>query len=231
MLRRCLMTIPFLPLLLLAGCATTPLGSTVRDLKPVTGTVTIRKVGEPMLVRGRLTTIPGFRIRADHYLPRAGEILLPLARKGDLWSCIGKTGDGSLVCLFPSSVQDRMIRADGARLAGEYSLVFRPWGEVVGVMLPEGGVIPFDEPQKLAGFFEGVEIPLPGTHKEEIIYDGRFDDMIKITYQEYDRDLSHPSYFTGFSYQIGSLGTVTVKDTVIEVLAADDREIRFIVRN
>jgi len=220
----------FLFLFILSGCAST-IGTSVRELKPVTGTPMVRRVGEPMLVRGRLATLPGFRIRIDHYLPRVGDIVLPLAHKGDLWTCTGKTSDGSLVCRFPPSIRDRLIRSDGSRLMGEYALVFRPWGEVVGVMFPEGGVIRFEEPQTLAGLFEGVEVPLPGTHKEEIIYDGRFDDMIKLTYQEYDRDLSHPSYFRGISYRLGSLGTLTVKDTVIEVLSADDHEIRFIVRN
>lgn len=217
-------------LFLVQGCVST-IGTTVRELKPVTGSEMVRKVGEPMLVKGRLRTVPGFRIRADHYLPRIEPYVLPLAHKGDLWICSGKTGDGSLVCRFPTSLQQGLILSNGSRPAGEHFLVFKPWGEVVGIMSQEGGVYPLEEQGSLAGLFEQVDVPLPGSHKEEIIYDGRFDDMIKITYQEYDRDLSTPSYFKGISYQIGSLGTLTVKDTVIEVLSADDHEIRFVIRN
>lgn len=184
-----------------------------------------------MVVKGQLKVLPGFRARTDSFLPKLDEVLLPMAKRGDTWECNGKTSDGNLVCTMPQRMQDQLIMADGSRPQGLHAFVFKPWGELVGLVSPTGKLLMATSTERFTGLFEAVEIPLEGTSRAEIIYDGRFDDMIKITYQEYGKDLSNPSYFKGISYNLSSLNTFKVKDTVIEVLDANENEIRFIIRN
>lgn len=221
------------PVLLLSLFAcTSSIETVVKDISPAyNGVPKISKVGETMLVKGKLKVLPGFKIKDDHYLPKVDDVILPLAHKGDIWSCIGKTTDGSLVCRFPDSISSRIIMADGSMPQGKYSLLFKPWGEVSGLMSPTGKVLSIEASKSLAGLFETEDIALDGTHKEEIVYNGKFDDMIKMTFQVYEHDLSKPSYFKGLSYNIGSLNTVRIQDSVIEVLSADENQIKFIVRN
>lgn len=220
---------PLIFCLCLTGCVAS-LEATVTELAPPIGTPQVARVGEPMLVRGKVTTIPGFRLRNDQYLPPVDDLVLPSARRHDLWICFEKSGDDLLVCRFPRPLHDRIVRNDGSKPQGEYRLVFRPWGEAVGIMAPEGGIFRFDDPSRLAGLFEPAPVPLPGSRKEEIVYDGRFDDMIRFTCKEYEDDLTRPARFFAISVRVGSLGTVTLRESVVEVLSADDREIRFIVR-
>ena len=61
----------------------------------------------------------------------------------------------------------------------------------IGVYLPWLNLMS-EQPNRLKGVFTATEIPLKETHKKELIYDGKTDDVIKITYLEFGEDFTHP---------------------------------------
>jgi len=215
----------------LAGCAASipPKVTSIDTLQP--GKLQVRKAGEPMLERGVLRVQPGFQAKVDAFLPKAGEILLPPVKRGDIWECTGKATDEYLVCGLPARIQNGLINENGTRIGEIHKFAFKPWGEFVGVLTPTGRVVQIDDPRKVAGIFEPIEIPLTGSQKTELIYDGRIDDTIKITYLEFGSDFTKPTYFKGLSYNVSSLNLIHIKEMMIEVVEANENEIRFIVRN
>jgi hypothetical protein len=216
---------------LLAGCAGSTAPKVTRIDTLQAGKLQVRKTGEPMLERGLLAVRPGFKAKSDVFLPRAGEILLPLVKRGDLWECSGSTTDEYMACSLPPRLLSNMIMADGTRVNDIHRFAFKPWGELVGVITPTGRIVQVEDPGKVAGLFEPVEIPLAGSQKTELIYDGRIDDIIKLTYLEFGSDFTRPTYFKGLSYNISSLNLINIKDMMIEVVDANESEIKFIVRN
>lgn len=228
-MKRCSIIISLM--FLLTGCtsAIQPKVVKIDTLQP--GKVQTRKAGESMLERGVLKVQPGFQAKVDVFLPRAGEILLPLVKRGDTWECQGKATDGYLVCSLPQRVLNSLIKSDGTRIGEIHKFLFKPWGEFVGLITPTGRVVQIEEPGKVAGIFEPVDIPLTGSQKTELIYDGRIDDVIKFTYLEFGTDFTKPTYFKGMSFNISSLNLITIKDLMIEVLDANENEIKFVVRN
>lgn len=215
----------------LAGCSSTLSPKVTKIDTLQMGKLQVRKTGEPMLELGILRVQPGFQAKVDAFLPQAGEILLPLVKRGDTWECQGQASDNYLVCSLPDRVLNSLIMADGTRVGGMHKFVFKPWGELVGLITPTGKIVQVDEPGKVAGIFAPVEIPLPGSKKTELIYEGRLDDIIKITYLEFDNDFTKPTYFKGLSYNVSSLNLINIKDMMIEVVEASETEIKFIVRN
>jgi hypothetical protein len=216
---------------MLAGCTSSIQPKIVKIDTLQSGKVQTRLAGEPMLERGILKVQPGFQAKVDIFLPKAGEILLPLVKRGDTWECLGKASDDYLVCSLPSRVLNSLIMADGTRAGDLHKFLFKPWGELVGLLTPTGRIVQIEEPGKVAGIFEPVDIPLVGTQKTELIYDGRMDDVIKFTYLEFGSDFTRPTYFKGLSYNISSMNLINIKDMMIEVLDANEKEIKFIVRN
>jgi hypothetical protein len=216
---------------LMTGCAGTlpPKITSIDTLQP--GKLQVRKTGEPMLERGVLKVQPGFKAKVDTFLPKAGDILLPSIKRGDVWECSGKATDPYLVCGLPARIQNSLINEDGTRIVDIHKFAFKPWGELVGVITPTGRVVEIDDARKVAGVFEPIEIPLVGSQKTELIYDGRFDDVIKITYLEFGSDFTKPTYFKGLSYNVSSLNLINIKEMMIEVVEANENEIKFIVRN
>ena len=218
-------------LLLLNGCASgiPPKIKVLNTLMP--GVVQIKKSGEPMLETGLIKSVPGFMARANSYLSDMDGVVFPLVKKGTTWQCFSRIDNGDLLCSNEEYFSNEELPTSTNQSAlDKPSFVIRPWGEFRGFFYKSTGRIS-EQPGKLKGVFVPVEVPMPETYKHELIYDGRVEDNIKITYLEFAEDFTRPTFFQGLSFNIASLNIINVKNIMIEVLEANSQQIRFIVKN
>jgi hypothetical protein len=218
-------------LIVFSGC-TAGVAPTVKNINTLTpGLVQAKKAGEPMLERGLVKSIPGFMARANSYLSDMEGVVFPLVKKGYTWKCFKRLDDGDFVCDNDEYFKDDDL-ASTTRLVllDKPGFVIKPWGEFRGLYFAKTGRIA-EYGDNLKGILVPVEVPMPETYKHELIYDGRVDDNIKITYLEFAEDFTKPVYYQGLSFNIASLNIINVRDIMIEVLEANEREIRFIVKN
>lgn len=220
-----------LTLLFLAGCTTSirPMVKTINTLTP--GLVQTKKTGEPMLERGLLKAIPGFMARSNVYLSDMDGLVFPMVKKGAIWKCFRRLDDGDFVCDNDEYFQDSDLTLTTQQVILDKPVfIIKPNGEFRGLYFGKTGRIS-EQPGKIKGGFVPVEVPMVDTFKHELIYEGRVDDNIKITYLEFAEDFTRPTYYQGLSFNIASLNIINVRDIMIEVLEANEKEIRFVVKN
>ena len=217
--------------LLICGCAAkvSPTIKSIDTLAP--GLVQTKKTGEPMLEQGLIKSINGFMARTTAYPSPMDGVVFPMIKKGDTWSCTKRLDDGDFVC-DNAQYFKREASISAARPLNPERLgfVIKPWGEFRGLYYADTGRIS-EQPEALKGLFVPIEVPLTETFKHELIYEGRIDDNVKITYLEFGEDFTKPTYFQGLTFNISSLNIISIRDIMIEVLSADEKEIQFIVKN
>jgi len=65
--------------------------------------------------------------------------------------------------------------------------------------------------------------------KEELIYTGRSDNTIYISYREYKKDFARPAFFQELRYDFGQSRIVVFKQYRLEIIEATNEYIKFIV--
>ena len=217
--------------LLLAGCVT-KVAPTVKNINTlVPGLVQTKKTGEPMLERGMIKSIKGFMARTNYYPPDMEGMAFPLIRKGVVWQCPTMLDDGDFLCVNDEYYQNETLTPTGKESLSELPLfVLKSLGEFRGLYFARTGLV-VEEKDKMKGVFIPIDVPLNETYKHELIYEGRVEDNIKITYLEFAEDFTRPVFYQGLSFNIASLNIVSIKDILIEVIDANETEIKFIVKN
>jgi hypothetical protein len=215
---------------LLAGCAAsiTPSVTQINTFMP--GQVQVKKAGEPMLERGSVASLPGFLAKLNYYPPEMEGVVFPLIRKGDVWYCPKKLDDDDLVCLNDGYDRESLIPTGNQGLVEKPLFIIKKSGEFRGLYFSGPGRV-VEQDERFAGLFAAIEVPLKGTAKQQLIYEGRIDDNIKITYLEFAEDFTRPVYFEGMTFNISSLNLVNVRDIMIEIIEANEEQVRFIVKN
>ncbi|HEY5974294.1 MAG TPA: hypothetical protein VIU41_06080 [Geobacteraceae bacterium] len=215
---------------MLAGCAATipPKVTQINTFMP--GQVQVKKTGEPMLERGTITALPGFLAKLNYYPPEMEGVVFPLIRKGDVWYCPKRLDDGDLVCLNDGYYQESLVPTGDQVLHEKPLFILKQNGEFRGLYFPGPGRV-VEQNERFAGLFAAIEVPLKGTGKQQLIYEGRIDDNIKITYLEFAEDFTKPVYFEGMTFNISSLNLVSVRDIMIEIIEANEEQVKFIVKN
>lgn len=216
---------------LLAGC-TSSIKPTVRQIDTITrGVAQTKKTGEPMLEKGVIKVMPGFTAKATFYPPKLDSIIFPVVRRGDIWECKRKLDNGDLLCTMPVMKMHHLILDSGQPVTTDPPFfIMKADGELAGVYYDGSKrIVMHDHP--VIGMFEPVEVPMKDSYKREVVYDGRTDDIIRLTYLEFADDFSKPMLFQGLTYNISSLNIINVRDILIEVLDANEQEIRFMIMN
>jgi len=201
--------------LLLFGCATPvkqfpiiPVHSETDTFKP--GVIQKKMIGEIMLEKTSMIITPGFIALSDWGLP--------LVRKDSIWKCNSKLGNGDFVCLEEGRV---------------WTLVIKPSGDLAGglsVGLNYGSFVKFD--QKIPpGLFRPTDMPLKGSIRQELLYNGRTRDTIKIAYREFKDDMARPAFYQDLNYDLSESRIIGFRDIKIEVIEATNTDIKFMVKN
>lgn len=217
--------------LFMFGCATTvnPTEKNINTLIP--GVVQTRLVGEPMFEKGLLKVIPGFIATANYYLPEMDNLVFPTVKKGAIWVCNGMLESGEYLCNNPEITQKDVLTDTGAPVTEKLPIfVIKPWGEFHGLFYADTKRVS-EQRNRLHGLFSAIDVPLQDSYKEQLIYNGKTDSTIKLTYQEFVGNQKQPSISQVLNYEITSANILNVKNFMIEVVEATDASIKYIVKN
>ncbi len=228
------MKIPALILLLftLPGCMQS-IKPTVKSFNTsIPGVIQTRQIGEALFEKGTVKMVPGFLVQRDSNLPLMEHLLFPPVKRGDVWACTGRLHNGDYVCAHPNLEQGDVQIDSGEPLPSRLpQFIIGRGGEFRGLYFSASGYIAVQERGLLAGLFVPADAPLSGSFKQELVYNGKKDDITKLIYREFAEDLTKPSLFQGYSFNIASLDIIQVNGVIIEVLEATDSSIRFVIKN
>lgn len=168
-------------LLLLIGCAAPakqiPISPTDKEIDTFNpGIIQKKMIGEIMLEKTSIILTPGFIALSD-WEP-------PFVRKDSIWKCNSKLENGDFVCLEEGRIG---------------TLVIRPSGDLAGglsVGLNYGSFVEYSR-KAPPGLFKPVDMPLKGSFKQELIYNGKSKDTIKINHREFKDDMARPAFYQG----------------------------------
>jgi hypothetical protein len=222
MMRR--IVVPIL-LLLLVSCReerpqSRPILPQTRTLKDFTPEITItRTVGETIIERRDMDVYPGFVLTED----------LPPASRGARWEChqsILVDGDWGSRC---SSTGSGGIPTMPGYPTREFDLAINKSGGIIGVVDKGDGSLTRLK-NVIGGKLLPVDIEKVGSYKQELIYNGKSKDTIRLSYREYIKDMARPAFFQDLTYDLLESREIAFRDLQIEVLEATNSTIKFFVK-
>ncbi len=222
MMRRIVVAI--LLLLLLASCRdeipnTKSISPQKRQITNFTPEITLMKtVGEIMISRIDAHVYPGYELT---------ENMLP-ATLGSKWVCresVYIDGDWCFRC----STGGSGIPTFSDYPTREYDLAIDDSGGIIGVIEKSNGSLTRSK-KVIGGKFLPVEIVTEGVYKQELIYNGKTKDTIRLSYREYIKDMARPAFFQDLTYDLSESREIAFRDMAIEVLEATNSTIKFFVR-
>lgn len=162
-----------------------------------------------------------FRVRNRYELPLSGIEI----RKGSLWSCRHKTSDN--VCICSSEEPEKSREIDYFRQ--NFNMHIDSGGKVLRISDKEYTKT-HDIHYGPAGLFAPTDVILKGSIKQELIYNGKSRDTIRMSYLEYVDDMARPSFFQELTYDLSESRLIAFRDIRMEVLEATNIGIRFVVK-
>ncbi len=182
------------------------------------GVVQQKTVGEPMLVKEALVFYPGFALKTDFQPPSNLIVSSGLIPKGAKWECKWESENGDLLCYnpvytYPYSAIIYLVVNKSWALSGYWS---------------GGSVTKFDNPRN--DLIEKLDVPQKDSFRQELIYNGRSKDTIKVSYREFKDDFARPAFQQDLSYDLSDSKEIGFRGAIIEVLEATNTYIKFIVR-
>jgi hypothetical protein len=219
-------------LLTLPGCMQN-IKPTVKSFNTsIPGVIQTRKAGETLFEKGTVKMLPGFLVQRDSNLPLMENLLFPPVKRGDIWACRGRLRNGDYVCADPELNREDIQTDSGKSLPYRLpQFIIGQRGEFRGLYFTASGYAALQNGDLLAGLFVPADAPLSGSFRQELIYIGKSDDIIKLIYREFAEDVTKPSFFQVYSFNIASLDIIQVKDVIIEILEATESAIRFVIKN
>jgi hypothetical protein len=215
----------------LSGCTTSlhPTLKKIDNIEP--GMMKTAELGGTIYETGYLRVLPGFVASKSSYLPEMDNLLLPVVKKGALWVCNGKLSSGDYLCLNPDIAERDVTTNTGIPLATKLPLfIIKPSGEFSGLYYTDTGRESL-QADSLPGLFVYRDVPLEDSYKRRLVYGGRGDLAINLIYQEFNGNMTQPTFSEAISYEMTSANLINVKNVIIEVVEATASSIRYIVKN
>lgn len=214
---------------LLSGCMTAltawePIAPPVEKVGPVIGKMKTTRLGEPMITKVDAQIFPGFKAIRDFKVPGSSSftgIYYPTIPAGSVWKCVGKLENGDMAC--------KNDRIKDSQLKDYYCVIIKPTGEAYADDGCIGGYIrkwPRGE-----NIFTPAEVYSEGAFKQEILYNGRTSESIKLAYREFLNDMARPAFFQEMVYDISESNIIGFRGMEIEIFEATNTEISFIVKS
>jgi len=216
---------------LLFGC-TSSLHPTLKKLDTLEpGVVKTAALGGTMYETGYIRALPGFVASTNYYLPEMDNLVFPPVKKGTVWVCNGKLSSGDYLCLCPDISEKDVTTSTGIPLATKLPLfIIKPWGEFAGLYYTdtdrESGQV-----NHLHGLFVYTDVPLEDSYKARLVYSGRTDSAISLTYQEFNGTMKTPALSQVLTYEMTSANMINVRNVMIEVMDATESTIKYVVKN
>ena len=182
------------------------------------GVVQQKAVGEPMLIKESLIFYPGFVLRTDFQPPSNLIVSSKLIPKGAKWECKWELENGDLLCHNPVYTYPYS--------AIIYLVVNKSW--ILSGYWNGGSVTYFDKPKN--DIIEKMDMPQKDSFLQELIYNGRSKDAIKVSYREFKDDFARPAFQQDLSYDLSDSKEIGFRGAIIEVVEATNTYIKFVVK-
>lgn len=190
------------------------------------GQIQEKTVGESML-----TMVDGIAIIYDNYkavksyqppdYAAMGIVTkFPSINEGSEWTLHGTIDGGDLVYAsdtFPSQtciVSNASNDFYGITNCNLFYVVAWPQ-KISGLLTPSGKVTKYKE----------------GSFKQELLYNGKSKDTMKLQYREYRDNFARPAFFQDLTYDLTESKEIGFRGMMIEVLEATNSKIKFIVKS
>jgi hypothetical protein len=224
----------FLSILLFFGCASyktmipiTPQREQLYSFK--LGDAQEALLGDPMVAQTDGISVPGY-IATSSYQPPSQNIGIlqfsPIVM-GSVWPVIGKLKNGDSICRNNSNKVPRI------NSQSEYCLAVNNADEAYGYTLCKTkSVYPITWNPKPNTFLKKVDrVYLKDSFKQELIYNGKSQNTIKLSYREFKDDFARPAFSQGLTYDLSEGKTIEFRGMKIEILEATNSGIKFIVKS
>lgn len=80
------------------------------------------------------------------------------------------------------------------------------------------------------GKLDEYEIYEKGSFRQELLYNGKSKDNIRIQYREFNDDFARPAFFQELTYDLNESKTVAFRNFTIDIVEATNSDITFIIR-
>ena len=177
-----------------------------------------KTVGEPMLAKESLIYYPGFILKDNLQPPSTiigSSMMIP---KGAKWECKWQDENTNMLChnpiyAYPYSSIIYLVVDNAYILKGYWN-----GGSVTNFIESKYNIEPIDVTQA-------------GSFRQELIYNGKSQNVIKVSYREFKDDFARPAFQQDLLYDLSESKEIGFRGTIIEVLEATNTYIKFIVKN
>lgn len=184
-----------------------------------------KSVGETMIERVYLQTHPGFVANEDFDIPKVSNLDAspPPFPKGARWRCMQRISADEYVC---SAITSNRSIALGKQ---NYELAINTSGEIIGIFEKTfGNLIKFDD--VISGKLLPIDVPNGKSYRQEWIYSGSSESIVKISYREYKNNIASPFFVEDLTYDIASSREIAVQDLRIEIMLVTEWTINYLVK-
>lgn len=202
-----------------SGTAIQPTPETIKNYE--TGQTYEANTGSAVVEGGRVNTVPAFRPVESVRPPTPGLLgdELPELNSGQVWVALADREDGGFFLDPPESYPDRdhmlAINSDG-------SVVDGGWFADAGGDVTDKGEWPEGQ------LFERAEaVPQEGSFEFEILYSGKSEETVNMTYREYVDGMQRADYSQDLSYNIAEQDTISFRSIKMHVKEATSSSIRY----
>lgn len=222
----------FFALLLFTGCATfatiNPVLQTPEHKKSTSfqiGQDQQANLGEPMVTEEDLFFYNGLITTSDYQPPAQSGV--PLIKEGTMLKLYGSLGNGDKV--YQMINVERAKDLYGKPVSWDYCVAVNSSGHGYGITVcTMDYVVKWPAP---VNFLKEAKVYERGSNKQELIYNGKSKDTIKLSYREFMDDLARPAFTQDLSYDLSESKIIGFKKMKIEIIETTNSYIKFRVHS
>lgn len=184
-----------------------------------------KTVGEMMIMTMDARFIPALTAIKEYKIPNVFMLTYPTIQIGYQCLVMGTLESGDYVC----ALSDRPT-VSGGSINWQYCLIIDKDGNPLGdtacspVYMREWT----DKPKNIFRMDKAFQ---EGSFKQELIYNGKSKDNIKLQYREYKSDLARPAFYQDLIYDLSESKTIGFRGMIVEIIEATNSYIKFIVKS
>lgn len=195
------------------------------------GEVNQKTVGEPMVeqIDAIVAISDGFRAMTEYQIPAKGILKEPAIHANTLFKVIAQKPNGDLILQSDSMGKQVFLGTESDAL--DLCILATPSGEPYGDTncLGTSGITWRPKPQNFLKS-EKIYTYLEGSFKQELVYNGKSKDMLKLQYREYKDDFARAAFYQDLIYDLTESTEIGFRGMLIEVVEATNSYIKFIVK-
>lgn len=235
---------------LTAGCLATiqmkPINPALEQVYSVDlGSEKTSNIGDAMVSKSDALVFSGFTAISDFQPSQAGMLSFEKIQAGSKWYVIGQLDDGSYIIKnddYMKSVHEFPKFSTGivpvqTGIATYYQtmcLIVNEKGETDRYSFCTKDsleIYPFAWSVKPPVFLaKAGKLYKPSNFKQELIYNGKSNNVVKISYREFVNDLARPSFTQDIVYDLTESNIIGFKGMTIEVIEATNTSIKYKIK-